>query len=88
MMVFGLTLMNVMPDQVMILLYKALIRTMLLITTDGVKHAQSSRLNVLSAIKKKDVLLVNNSLETMLGIGGLQLELETDGEFAIKWIVL
>lgn len=80
--------MNAMPDQVMILLYKALIRMMLLITTDGVKHAQSSRLNVLSAIKKKDVLLVNNSLETMLGIGGLQLELETDGEFAIKWIVL
>lgn len=80
--------MNAMPDQVMILLYKALIRTMLLITTDGVKHAQSSRLNVLSAIKKKGVLLVSNSLETMLDIGGLQLELETDGEFAIKWIVL
>jgi len=61
---------------------------MLLITTDGVKHAQSLRLNVLNAIKNKDVSLANNSLETLLDIGGLLQELEMDGEFAIKWIVL
>lgn len=80
--------MNAMLDLDMILLYKALIKTMLLITTDGVKHAQSLRLNVLNAIKNKDVSLANNSLETLLDIGGLLQELEMDGEFAIKWIVL
>jgi len=87
-MVSGLILMNAMLDLDMILLYKALIKTMLLITTDGVKHAQSLRLNVLNAIKNKDVSLANNSLETLLDIGGLLQELEMDGEFAIKWIVL
>lgn len=80
--------MNVILDLVMTLLYKALIKTMLLITTDGVRHAQSLRLNVSSVIKTKDVLLVSNSLETLLDIGGLLQELEMDGVFAIKWTVL
>jgi len=88
MMVFGLILMNAMLDLGMILPYKALIRMMSLITTDGVKHAQSLRLNVLNVIKIKDVSLVSNSLETLLDIGGLLHELEMDGEFAIKWIAL
>ena len=72
----------------MTLLYLVLIPIMLLIPIDGVKLAQNSRLNALNAITKKDVLFVNNNLETSLITYGQLPELEKDTESVIKWTAL
>ena len=79
---------NAILDLIMTLLYLVLIPIMLLIPIDGVKLAQNSRLNALNAITKKDVLFVNNNLETSLITYGQLPELEKDTESVIKWTAL
>lgn len=80
--------MNATQDPTTMSLLPALIPIQLSIITDGARLAQNLSQSVMSAINKKDVLVVFKTLEITKTTGGLQLELGKEKVSATRWTAL